>query len=334
MRPLEGDGGPGTESMTEEQRIILRDGISEQVMGWTSRRVSWAYAETAELWHNADDNPLMTRDSWRPDTNDSQVLEVLDRMVELGFRYTLGSVDETAYAEFHRAGDQSGAGGTHRTAHCPVAGPRSPRCGETAAPSTPTIRTDACPNQRHLTQRNCHPETFTAQALGHVDPVTGGLVASIHPATTYERDADGGYRSGRGYTRPHNPTYDEPEKLLSALEGGSDALLFASGMAAATAVFQSLLPGDHVVAPRVMYWSLRKWLVESAMSWGLDVEFLDTTDLERLRAAMRPGQTRLVWLETPANPTWEVTDIEGCRGDRAPRRPPAWRSTVRWLPRP
>lgn len=107
MRPLEGDGGPGTESMTEEQRIILRDGISEQVMGWTSRRVSWAYAETAELWHDADDNPLMTRDSWRPDTNDSQVLEVLDRMVELGFRYTLGSVDETAYAEFHRAGDQS-----------------------------------------------------------------------------------------------------------------------------------------------------------------------------------------------------------------------------------
>ncbi len=153
-------------------------------------------------------------------------------------------------------------------------------------------------------------ETLTAQALGHVDPVTRGLVGSIHPATTYERDKDGGYSSGRGYTRPHNPTYDEPENLLNALEGGNGTLLFASGMAAATAVFQSLLPGDHVVAPRVMYWSLRKWLIESAMSWGLDVEFVDTGDPGCLRAAMRPGQTRLIWLETPANPTWEVSDIE------------------------
>ena len=155
-----------------------------------------------------------------------------------------------------------------------------------------------------------HPETYTAQALGHVDSVTRGLVTAIHPGTTYERDTDGGYSSGRGYTRPHNPTYDAPESLLTALEGGAGALLFASGMAAATAVFQSLLPGDHVVAPRVMYWSLRKWLVESAMSWGLDVEFIDAADMDRLRAAMRPGRTRLVWLETPANPTWEVTDIK------------------------
>lgn len=132
---------------------------------------------------------------------------------------------------------------------------------------------------------------------------------SVHPSTTYERDADGGYRSGRGYTRPHNPTYDEPEELLATLEGGSDCLLFASGMAAATAVFQSFLPGDHVVAPRVMYWALRTWLADFATSWGLEVEFVDTTDLHALGAAMRPGKTKLVWLDTPANPTWEVTDI-------------------------
>jgi cystathionine gamma-synthase len=153
------------------------------------------------------------------------------------------------------------------------------------------------------------PETLAAQALGRVDEVTRALVAPIHPSTTYERDADGGYSSGRGYTRPHNPTYDEPEKLLATLERGSDCLLFASGMAAATAVFQSLLPGDHVVAPRVMYWALRKWLVESALSWGLEVEFVDTSDLDRLARSMRPGRTRLVWLETPANPTWDITDI-------------------------
>jgi len=153
-------------------------------------------------------------------------------------------------------------------------------------------------------------ETITAQAHGHIDPLTRALVPALHPSTTYERDADGGYSSGRGYTRPHNPSYDEPEALLSTLEGGEDCLLFASGMAAATAVFQALLPGDHVVAPRVMYWALRTWLVDFAMSWGLEVEFVDTTDPDRLAAAMRPGKTRLVWLETPANPTWDVTDIE------------------------
>ena len=164
-------------------------------------------------------------------------------------------------------------------------------------------------NPDSTTGRNLAPETLAAQALGRIDAVTRALVPPVHPSTTYERDPDGGYSSGRGYTRPNNPTYDEPEELLATLEGGSDCLLFASGMAAATAVFQSLLPGDHVVASRIMYWALRTWLVDFAMSWGLDVEFVDTSDVDALAAAMRPGKTRLVWLDTPANPTWDVTDI-------------------------
>ena len=158
-------------------------------------------------------------------------------------------------------------------------------------------------------RKRLSPETLSAQALGRVDPITRGLTPAIHPGTTFQRDPDGGYSSGRGYTRPHNPTYDEPEDLLAALEGGSDCLLFGSGMAAGTAVFQSLLPGDHVVAPRVMYWALRKWIVDFAVSWGLEVDFIDTHDLDAVRASMRPGQTQLLWLETPANPTWEITDI-------------------------
>ncbi len=156
---------------------------------------------------------------------------------------------------------------------------------------------------------NLAPETLSAQALGRVDPVTGALVPSLHPSTTFERDADGGYSTGRAYSRPHNPTYDEAEDLLAALEGGRDCLLFASGMAAANAVFQALLPGDHVVVPKVMYWALRKWLVDFAVSWGLEVEFVDTHDMAALEAAMRPGKTKLVWLETPANPMWTITDI-------------------------
>ena len=165
------------------------------------------------------------------------------------------------------------------------------------------------PKQKSHNEPALAPETLTAQALGKIDQTTKALVPPIHPSTTFERDPDGGFSSGRGYIRPHSPSYDEPESLLATLEGGADCLLFASGMAAASAVFQSLLPGDHVVAPRIMYWALRKWLIESAMTWGLDVEFLDTSDLEQLRAAMRPGKTRLVWLETPANPTWDITDI-------------------------
>jgi cystathionine gamma-synthase len=80
-------------------------------------------------------------------------------------------------------------------------------------------------------------------------------------------------------------------------------------MAAATAVFQALQPGDHVLAPKVMYWSLRNWLMTFATSWGLQVELIDMTDPAALRAALRPGKTRLVWIETPANPLWTVTDI-------------------------
>jgi cystathionine gamma-synthase len=80
-------------------------------------------------------------------------------------------------------------------------------------------------------------------------------------------------------------------------------------MAAATALFMSLKPGDHVVAPSVMYWSLRNWLNDFARTWGLDVEFVPSADLNALAQAMRPGKTALVWLETPSNPLWDVTDI-------------------------
>ena len=155
------------------------------------------------------------------------------------------------------------------------------------------------------------PESRTAQALGFVDPATKAVVPPVQVSTTFERDADGSYPAGLEYTRADNPTYELPERLLAELEGGSSAMLFSSGMAAATSVFCSLVPGDHVVAPQVMYWALRKWISEFALTWGISVTYVDPGDLDALAAAVRVGETRIVWVETPANPTWAITDLAG-----------------------
>ena len=155
-----------------------------------------------------------------------------------------------------------------------------------------------------------HPDTILAQALGWVDEHTRAVTPPIHVSTTYLRDVDNQYRSGRVYARADNPAFDQAEAVINALEGGHQALLFASGMAAATAVFQALAPGDHVLAPKVMYWSLRNWLLTFATQWGLQVELIDMTSPAAVQAAVRPGQTKLVWVETPANPLWTITDIQ------------------------
>jgi cystathionine gamma-synthase len=157
--------------------------------------------------------------------------------------------------------------------------------------------------------RQHRPATLAAQALGWTDETTKAVVPPVHVATTYIRDPDNQYRSGYSYGRDTNPGFQLPEALLTTLEGGVACLMFSSGMAAAMAVFLALRPGDHVVAPRVMYWGLRNWLQSFARSWGLSIEFVDASSSEELAGAVRPGQTKLIWIETPANPTWCITDI-------------------------
>jgi cystathionine gamma-synthase len=157
-----------------------------------------------------------------------------------------------------------------------------------------------------------HPATRAAQALGRISAPYGEIVPAIHLSTTYERGADGGYPGGRGYSRDGNPNFEQLEAVLRDLEGGAAALVFASGMAAATSVFLALAPGDHVIAPRMMYWGLRKWLIDFARPWGLAVDFYDNESVDQLdemQRLVRPGKTKIVWLESPANPTWAVTDI-------------------------
>jgi cystathionine gamma-synthase len=150
-----------------------------------------------------------------------------------------------------------------------------------------------------------------AQAMGKVDAPSRAVVPPIHVATTYIRDPDNLYRTGNVYGRPDNETIREAEGMIAALEQARAASVFGSGMSSAVAVFLALQPGDHIVAPRVMYWALRGWLMKDAASWGIETTFVDMTDLAAVEAAMRPGQTKLIWAETPANPLWSITDLEG-----------------------
>ncbi|MGE0700391.1 MAG: PLP-dependent aspartate aminotransferase family protein [Hyphomicrobiaceae bacterium] len=153
------------------------------------------------------------------------------------------------------------------------------------------------------------PETIVAQAGGAIDAATGAIIPPIHLATTYERDADNQYRKGYAYSRPDNPLTRQVEDVLCQLEGGARALVLGSGMSAATAAFMALERPAHVVAPAVMYWGLKKWLAEDAPSLGIRATFVDGTSLDAIAAAIEPGSTRMVWIETPANPMWGVTDI-------------------------
>ncbi|HEY0440327.1 MAG TPA: PLP-dependent aspartate aminotransferase family protein [Xanthobacteraceae bacterium] len=153
------------------------------------------------------------------------------------------------------------------------------------------------------------PRTLAAQALGHIDAETKGIVPPLHVATTFERDPDNQYRSGFSYGRPDNATARQAEALLAALEGAEQAMLFGSGMAAATTLVLALDPPAHIVAPQVMYWALRSWMANDAARYGYRFDFVDTSDAEAVRRAIKPGETKLVWLETPANPLWSVSDI-------------------------
>lgn len=156
------------------------------------------------------------------------------------------------------------------------------------------------------------PETISAQALRQIDSATGGVTPAIHLSSTYLRDEN--YEllvPGNSYGRDENPTYNVAETVLCELEGAAAALLFSSGMAAAMAVVQSLKPGDHIVAPKVMYWGLRNWMTRFCDDWGLGLDLFDATDPDALANTMKTGETKLVWIETPTNPTWDVIDIAG-----------------------
>jgi cystathionine gamma-synthase len=152
-------------------------------------------------------------------------------------------------------------------------------------------------------------ETIAVHAGRKPDPGSGAIASSIQLSTTFQRNPDGSFPHGHVYTRTSNPNRQELESSLAELEGGAVAAAFASGSAATSALLQALQPGAHVVAPLDAYHGTTAQLKEIFGSWGVQVSFVDMTDLTQLEQAFRP-ETKLIWVETPSNPLLKVVDIE------------------------
>jgi len=142
------------------------------------------------------------------------------------------------------------------------------------------------------------------------DPTTGAILTPIYQSTTFVQDSVDDYMGkGYSYSRAGNPTVRALEEKLTILEGGHDATAYASGMAATVAVFLGLLQaGDHVVIADVVYGGTYRFADQFLSKFGVDVSFADAADVAAIRSAMRP-ETRLVFTESPANPTLKVTDL-------------------------
>ncbi len=152
-------------------------------------------------------------------------------------------------------------------------------------------------------------ESCLAQAGHYIDEVSGGVTPPIQLSTTYARNDDYEYISAHSYARSGHPSWQVLEQVCAEIDGGAAALSFASGMAAICAVFETVDSGQHVVAPRIMYHGTHDWLRRISEKRGIGLTLFDATDIEQLRAAVRPGETSVVWIETPVNPTWDVIDI-------------------------
>ncbi len=159
-------------------------------------------------------------------------------------------------------------------------------------------------------RRSDKPATLLASAAHFRDADTGGIVPPLYASTTYARDANYKLPHDRLYGRDDNPLFEQAEGILCQLEGGADAALFASGLAAMTAVAATLQPGERVVLSKQCYFGVRHWLGSEAARVGFELALFDATETGGLEKALGDDPARLVWVESPANPTWEVTDLE------------------------
>jgi cystathionine gamma-synthase len=158
-------------------------------------------------------------------------------------------------------------------------------------------------------------DTLAIHAGQDPDPRTGSVVPPIYQTSTYAQDAVGSPRLGYEYSRSGNPTRDALQQCLAALEGGRRGLAFASGLAAEDALLRTVCrPGDHVVIPSDAYGGTYRLFAKVAENWGLDWTAVPLEDHDAVRAAFRPGHTRMIWAETPTNPLLSIADVAGLAG--------------------
>ncbi len=142
-------------------------------------------------------------------------------------------------------------------------------------------------------------------------PTTGAVIPPIFATSTYKQDGVGGLRGGYEYSRSANPTRTALEANLASLEQGERGFAFASGLAAEHTLLQAMCrPGDHVVIPDDAYGGTYRLFAKVEGPWGLEHTTAAVSDVDAVRAAVRPGRTRIVWVETPTNPLLNIGDIE------------------------
>lgn len=139
------------------------------------------------------------------------------------------------------------------------------------------------------------------------DPLTGSVITPIYQTSTYAQE-DIGVHKGFEYSRTDNPTRNTVEAVLASLERGRHGLAFASGMAAESTITMLLNPGDHVIAGDDLYGGTRRLFSRVFEKYGVCFDYLDTTDVDLVRAAVQP-RTRMIWVETPTNPLLKIVDI-------------------------
>ncbi|HEX6498027.1 MAG TPA: cystathionine gamma-synthase [Micromonosporaceae bacterium] len=162
--------------------------------------------------------------------------------------------------------------------------------------------------------------TLAIHAGQEPDPRTGAVVPPIYQTSTYAQDAVGAPRLGYEYSRTTNPTRDALQECLAALESGRTSLTFASGLAAEDALLRTVCrPGDHVVIPDDAYGGTFRLFSKVAEKWGLSWTAAHLSDIDAVRAALRP-QTRLIWVETPTNPLLGIVDIAAVANLASERR--------------
>jgi cystathionine gamma-synthase len=161
-----------------------------------------------------------------------------------------------------------------------------------------------------MSEQNLGFESRAIHAGSDPDPTTGSVVTPIYATSTYKQDGVGGLRGGYEYSRSANPTRTALEECIAALEGAAHGLAFASGLAAEDTLLRALCsPGDHVVVPDDAYGGSFRLFAKVAAPWGLEHTSAHVADTDAMAAAIRPGQTKVVWVETPTNPLLTVADI-------------------------